>query len=323
MRTTKRQKIDRESTAAYAASQPLFDALRHGAERAGEQKIYLSKARDIVQNLHVKLADASLANDTLKHDGYLTALTNAWASATNAYCNIFEELCRVTAPDMSEGREAASGYEQFKAMAESAAAAKEAAAGFKPQTKSRSATPSKSVFGSKRMLSSGFKGADEVESPYNDAQVGAEASGRRGKRQKHEDWHANRRHQPTEGAAIDASQREQRTAATAAERIGATGKENRVPGVEYEDVTAEVAARLKAKEEKKRAKKEQKKRKLESTNSELIDDATISERPSKKRSRTAEAPISHPHPQSASKRKQDDTLLATDGGAKKRKIAKI
>jgi hypothetical protein len=321
IRASKRQKIDRETTAAYAASQPLFDALRHGAERAGEQKMHLAKARDLVQNLHVKLADSNITDDTSKHDEYIAALTKAWASATDAYCSIFEELCKVTAPDITEGREATRGYEHFKTMAETAAAAKQAVRSFQADTKSRSTTPSRAVAGTKRALSSESK--ESVAGQVHDTAAGAEMqlNKRQRKRLKRAGPPLDTSDKPTEGAPSGDTDATKQADPASTQALAASGKENKVPGVEYEDVTAEVAARMKAKEDKKRAKKEQKKRKRESVNSELVEPAASAERPNKKKPKTNTELGAQPAPPSATKRKQDDGVVAPQSGAKKRKKA--
>ena len=70
-----------------------------------------------------------------------------------------------------------------------------------------------------------------------------------------------------------------------------------IPDVQYEDVSAEVEARLKAKEEKKKAKKSEKKRRRESGDSSMIHAEGLpngnSERPKKKKARANKRAEAH------------------------------
>lgn len=122
-----KQKLARESTAAYAASQPLFDALRIGFVRVGEQKAHLSIARDLVQHLHVMLPDQPSQSEAKRHERYIDCAVRAWRSATDIYADIFESLAKVTAAQASEGREERTGHAEFAEMARTAADARSAA----------------------------------------------------------------------------------------------------------------------------------------------------------------------------------------------------
>ncbi|KAK4546331.1 hypothetical protein LTR36_002008 [Oleoguttula mirabilis] len=374
MARASRQKLARESTAAYAASQPLFDVLRNGTNKIGEQKFLLTQARDLVQNMHVKLVNANGNDDAEKHDRYVDHVVKAWRSATLVYSTIFEELASITAPDATEGRAASKGHEEFMAMSATVEAAKKLAMSYKPtgtpptmqpprnarvedvevdeeedksgdndlsgsspaQTKVTQPLPAFSMKpgAASRSVDGSFDGAEKGSNATpNDPHSLASHSKRPlstddgndqrpGKAQKlsanipldshgkkvfwergasqpnvpfaelgaadKNAWRAEKSRQKREKRSIKA-----RSVATAASSDGkpldpdraegaavdpnslSAGKENTVPGVEYEDVSAEVEARLKAKEERKKAKKEEKKRKRDSGASVL--EATPSE----------------------------------------------
>lgn len=116
MLPAKRQKIDRESTAAYIASQPLFDALRNATKAVADQKTLLKAARDTVQALHVKVIN----DDSDQHMEYMHNILNAWIGATQSYHDIFRQLAILTAEEPSVGREAAPLHGPFVAMLETA-----------------------------------------------------------------------------------------------------------------------------------------------------------------------------------------------------------
>jgi len=369
------QRQKRESTAAYAASQPLFDALRNGTSRITEQEAHLTQARDTVQQLHVKLVNTNGVNDQDKHDHYMDCAVKAWRSATETYSAIFDELANVTAADASEGRDAGKRHEEFKSLARSAAAEKTLAMSFAlandnaqakgtptkrarvedeqdeddesddaasseptPQNAKKDRTPSNphllALHGKRRLP------ADEDEDKATPAKTvklsdkgGQDVSGKKvlwergpeklnvpfatlGADEK-KAWKAEKARQKREknrakkaGSAPTADPNGTSQVANGsvggdedmhdADKPGlaqgyipldaepvpvSAGKENAVPVVEYEDVSAEVEVRLKAKEDRKKAKKSEKKRKRESGDS-MIEPAPIHvvpEKPVKKR----------------------------------------
>ena len=130
MTRAQRQKLERESTAAYSASQPLFDALRIGFIRVGEQKKVLSIARDIVQNLHVQIPNLDSKAEVDKEQRYTDCAVKAWRSATEIYADIFEALANVTAAVEEEGRAERDGHAMFAEMARTAVEARKAAQSF-------------------------------------------------------------------------------------------------------------------------------------------------------------------------------------------------
>ena len=125
-----KQKLARQSTAAYAASQPLFTAIKVGCDLVGEQRANLAVSRDIVQNLHVKIRDETSKSDMSKHERYIDHCVKAWQSASQIYTNIFTRLAEATAAEPSEGKEEKEGHAQFAQMAETAFQAQNAANGF-------------------------------------------------------------------------------------------------------------------------------------------------------------------------------------------------
>lgn len=360
-----RTKRDRDPKAAYAASQPLFAALQHGAAQSGTQRAYLSKARDTVQKVHVELVNG----DGDQHELYMECAVKAWRSATETFSNVFAELCKITAADPTKGKEASKEYDGFKSLAETAVAAKEAAMGYQLKGERSSAPQSTKSTPSKAAKSARVEEEEEDVATSDSDSEASETSEKstteqipapKGKRPaptadeetppsgqpstkklkpantiRHDEkghkvlfekgakvpnvpfaelsaadkkaWQAEKGRQKREKRRL--KKRAGNSAPTpsakseggfsnatfgeeyiplgfdASEAVPA-GKENKVPGVEYEDVTAEVEARLKAKEEKRKARKEEKKRKRESVDSALLA-ATAAEKPSMKKMKSA------------------------------------
>ena len=115
--SVKRQKT---STAAFAASQPLFDTLRSTRDRLPEQGMYLTVATNVVQQLHVGLKIEDGKNDIERHAKYMDAIVEAWRCATDMYCDVFSQLATITAEKPEEGRSAAASHVEFEKMLESA-----------------------------------------------------------------------------------------------------------------------------------------------------------------------------------------------------------
>ncbi|TKA52378.1 hypothetical protein B0A55_13384, partial [Friedmanniomyces simplex] len=252
-----RLKPDREATAAYAASQPLFDALKTASDRAGEQRVHLAKARDLVQNLHVNLVDTTKTDDAQKHEQYVECLMKAWTSATEAYCGVFEELCRITAPDATVGRAAGKGYEHFKIMADTATAASKQAKSYHVAARDTRAT---SRAETTAPIASGKRARDSDE-PERDEEQATEILCQKGNARARRRKRAKLAAQKSTG--VDTTNQEHDAKANATdvkdevkikleppapaqdhtppnrdpepEPVSA-GKENNIPGVEYEDV---------------------------------------------------------------------------------------
>ncbi|TKA29155.1 hypothetical protein B0A50_03665 [Salinomyces thailandicus] len=388
MAKPKRQKIPRESTAAYAASQPLFDALKTGTAKITDQKAHLTQARNCVRTLHVRLVNVNGTDDTERHNHYIDCAVKAWRAATETYSAVFEELANVTGADASEGREASKRHEEFKAMAVVAEAARKMAMDFKlagpsprpaPATgkRARSEDESESEDSDEEMHSDpsavrskppgeqsaskvqkvapvridskGHKvlwerGADKPNVPFGTLDAGAKKEWKAEKaRQKREKRKVQKRAPAFSAPAVSEpqdpttdfgndfvpldAQPGSEPAATAA------GKENHapsVPGVEYEDVSAEVEARLKAKEERKRARKTEKKRKRESADSLLEPKPVeaVAGKPKRKKSKGdsvagAAAQTSEAAAKSPGKRENGDVeMVERSEGRKKRKKSK-
>ncbi|KAK3703933.1 hypothetical protein LTR37_014151 [Vermiconidia calcicola] len=130
MARTKRAQPGRESRAAYAASQPLFEALRTACVRVGEQSQNLAIARDMVQQLHIKLPETGSHAEYASYERSIDGAVKAWRAATESYAEIFAALAKVTAAQPSEGKQARHGHTDFAAMARTSAAAKTAAHAF-------------------------------------------------------------------------------------------------------------------------------------------------------------------------------------------------
>ncbi|CAK3978674.1 hypothetical protein DOTSEDRAFT_21646 [Lecanosticta acicola] len=126
MSRVKRQKLDRSSNAAYIASQPLFSTLKNATTTSlPAQEAHLTTARDVVQTLHVKIADNdNTHNDISRHQKYMDSVVKAWESAVDSYCEIFTEMVKITGPEPSEGREEGRRHLEFVAMLDSVKKAK-------------------------------------------------------------------------------------------------------------------------------------------------------------------------------------------------------
>jgi len=348
MAAAKRQKREHSSTAAYAASQPLFDALRTGTARIGEQEFHLTQARDLVQSSHVNFTDANHQGVIYEYGRYVDCTVKAWKSALDVYTDIFEELVKITAPDAGTGKEAAQGHDHFRTIAETVSVAKKAATSFQLRAELNEADPQRAYSAGSAQGGEADTGAakgdeDAHEIGDDGASIPRDQPCSRNPRGKRslpggEQLSGTNDHPPQKARKLSASGRSGSQASKtgldkstaryeqagqkrqkksfapnlkqtwpegrpdrtyrkhygslddgAHPELSSIGKENRVPGVQYEDVSAEVAARLRAKEGKKAAKKRENKRKRESVDSSLlqaVDDT--SQKPRKKRVKTAQ-----------------------------------
>lgn len=162
-----RQKAERQATAAYAASQPLFDSLRIAFVRVGEQKQHLSIARDIVQNLHVHLPDPNSKPDIDRHERYIDCAVKAWRSASEVYSDVFESLAKATAAVPEEGRAERDGHAMFAEMARTATAAKETAKTFKLYGDTTTASSNASTDGAREDGDVEVKDEEEVDEKHD------------------------------------------------------------------------------------------------------------------------------------------------------------
>ena len=330
-------KPDRETTAAYAASQPLFDVLRAAEQKVEEQRIHLTKARDLVQNVHVKLVDTTNIAD---------CVMSAWAGATEAYTAIFDELRSSTAADPSEGKAAQKQHEHFRSMASSAYAAKKQATCYRD---AKANGPTGANAEAAKSTTNGKRARKEDDQDGKDETGADSAHARRSKRSRkhlrqrervldHRLRNAgNAARQGPDGVNSDASDVDggvkvkiEPSATVPGDvppngdldpELVSAGKENSLPGVEYEDVSAEVDARLKAKEERKKARKEEKKRKRDSGDSAVVE-AAVPERPSKKKSKIAEenGEMGGVMSEKPMKRRQGDGGGQEAGGGPKKRV---
>ncbi|KAF2773028.1 hypothetical protein EJ03DRAFT_348079 [Teratosphaeria nubilosa] len=333
-----RTSFPRESHAAYAAfaaSQPLFDALHHATARIAEQQWHLSSARDTVQRTHVQLAQRGATGD---HGTYVAAVVKAWRSAAETYRPIFREMARITAADPTEGRRAARGHDAFARMADSAGRANELAMSFplaaSPGAKRAAAAAAGPDEQSTKRTRLPSGGADDGDARASKAHQetrtpAAKPPGARGKRVPPAD----------EGGAMQRSRKRRAVTRTLGTRhenhpsghphttaqTSGPRLEGHVPGIEYEDLSAAVGARLHAKAEKtkkKTARKQQdKKRKRESADSTAPDFAGMlarADKPAKKKAK----PESGAAQQTEGKRKPALPADVTNGGGGRRRKRK-
>jgi len=361
MAITSTSKPDAQDTAAYAASQPLFDAIRDAISQLDEQKRNLAGARDVVQQLHVKVPAEHLDNNALKATNYTESLVQAWKTATESFTRIFEQLCTITGPEPATGKKADNSYPGFQKLLSSAQAAKKVASNHSPpavvkQVKRKAETDGQDE-GSMEITPRKKARSTPPESP-KPAAVSAPASSKRAVPSPGDGQDAPRKRQriaveqkQEPGAAVNgnnSTKRQRRrqsisakkrhpSQTSAKEEVPATNGAHE-PQVQYEDVSAEVDARLKAKEDAKKAKKEAKKRKRDSLGSGIVEaeagaenealaarDRKLKEKPAKKRSKSESGEAvrvgaATEAGMKANRKRQADTGEAE--GRKKRKKAK-
>ncbi|KAM3422535.1 hypothetical protein BST61_g36 [Cercospora zeina] len=167
--SAKRPKIDRESKAAFAASQPMFDTLRNARDRLPDQGMYLTVASNLVQQLHVGLKIDDGNNHVERHAKYMDAIVEAWRCATDTYCQIFSQLTSITAEKPEEGRHAATSHADFEKMLQSAQQAQKIANEYtlareKPDIPTASSDSNAKVKAETSSSSSSDSNSDEPES---------------------------------------------------------------------------------------------------------------------------------------------------------------
>nr|OQO17460.1 hypothetical protein B0A51_13672 [Rachicladosporium sp. CCFEE 5018] len=336
--TTTASTPDTRTKAAYSASQPLFDAVRSAVTALEEQKAHLITARVVVQQVHVKLPNGDAENNGLVHETYIDRLVKAWTSMTNSYLGVFEELLKLQAPDEGHGKVAGPLFEEFEALKGSVEKAKEAVLAFNP-----AANPPGAALAAKRSASAMDDGDGstsetsskraKLETPKRIKQTQVpKLSKRQRKIQAAQDrptgvrpWEKpNKRQGPRQQRL---ALRKAKEAAASFEQTGANntplGARQAEPQVQYEDVTAEVSARLQAKDEAKKAKK----RKRESIASGIlaadvggeeravqIRDAGLKEKPARKKVRDAEGGGVRVDNVEGEKKSKGKRVKAEDGG---------
>jgi hypothetical protein len=296
---------DTQETAAYAASQPLFDVLRGAISRLDDQKVHLTGAKNTVQHIHVKIPQEHIENNGTLPADYKDALITAWKSTTESYVRIFEQLCELTGPDPAAGRQAEASYTGFQKLLYTAEAARtvafeqdeeitQAKRKAEGSSESESAESSKATTPNKKAKQT----PTEVASTKRTAEPSpSQAVQRPVKRQRTTEDASTPIAKPTgqasEPATINTVQRikpkqvrkerkrrnqqrqqeqvQQQAAAMPPPTVPEPQKEQPVAEAQYQDVNAEVDARLRAKEEAKKAKKKAKKRKRDSSASHIIE----------------------------------------------------
>jgi hypothetical protein len=302
---------DTQETAAYAASQPLFDVLRGAISRIDEQKAHLTGAKDTVQHIHVKVPQEHIGNNGTLPDDYRDSLVTAWKVTTESYVRIFEQLCELTGPDPAAGRQAEDSYVGFQKLLYTAEAARtvafeqdaenlrakgtaESGSESESSASSKATTPKKTKQKPAEVASS-KRGAPSEPSPSNIPQRPAKKqriTTSEGSSAPNEKLTTQAISQPSVNTAQrlkpkqirkerkkriqqQQQQQQQQQASTLPPTTIPTPPEptptTAAPQVQYVDVTAEVDARLRAKEEAKKAKKAAKKRKRDSQGSHILE----------------------------------------------------
>jgi hypothetical protein len=327
---------DTQETAAYAASQPLFDVLRGAISRLDDQKVHLTGAKDTVQHIHVKIPQEHIENNGTLPADYKDALITAWKSTTESYVRIFEQLCELTGPDPAAGRQAEASYTGFQKLLYTAEAARtvafeqdeeitqakrkaEGSSESDSSASSKAATPNKKAKQTPAEVASVKRTAEPspsqaVQRPIKRQRTTEDASTPVAKP-------TSQTGQSSEPPTINTVQRlkpkqvrkerkrrnqqrqqeevQQQAPAMPPPTVPELQKQRPVAEAQYQDVNAEVDARLRAKEEAKKAKKEAKKRKRDSSASHIIEaepgaerEATeakakaLAQKPAKKRSKS-------------------------------------
>ena len=304
---------DNQETAAYAASQPLFDVLRGAISRLDEQKEHLTGAKDTVQHIHVKVPQEHIENNGVLRNDYRDALVTAWKVTTESYVRIFEQLCELTGPDPASGREAEDSYVGFQKLlytaeaartvafeqdAENAKARGKADSGSESESSapSKVTTPNKNkqtpttVASSKRAAPSETSPSQlDVQRPVKKqrtttSEASSTPAAEKATSQTQEQPAVNtvqrlkpkqiRKERKQRIQAHREQQEQQLAAATMPPPPAAVQPpqpSTTIIQAQYEDVSAEVEARLRAKEEQKKAKKQAKKRKRDSQGSHILE----------------------------------------------------
>lgn len=309
---------DTQETAAYAASQPLFDVLRGAISRLDQQKVYLTDAKETVQHIHVKVPSEHVENNGTIRSDYKDSLVAAWKSTTESYVRIFEQLCELTGPDPAAGKQADESYTGFQKLLYTAEAARTVAFEQDAECKrkrgeddedescsSSEATPNKKVKHAHDNASPNKRNAVSDPSPSQNTDRPAkkqrtttieEADATPEKANDQPTINTVQRLKPKqirkERKRRNQLNREQQNPAAEPAHI------NNVPQAQYEDVSAEVDARIRAKEEQKKAKKVAKKRKRDSQGSHILEaepgaereamaarESALAQKPAKKKSR--------------------------------------
>lgn len=401
-------KTKRRSTAAYAASQPLFDALRNGMQQLADQRASLEVARDTVQKLHVKLPTESISTDgTDSHEKYMDGAVKAWRMATKSYAEIFEALAEVTAAEPSAGRAKSEGHEALVKMASTAREANEAAMEWTyTATRSGSAETSESLRSDARgqedkteaaatiakedeaqsadnrpvnpilmsllnkklssetqeepkALQSKAKGAGKEATPVSAAENtktgGSKAEKRSQKRQKRKEMRAKEQVKRVHDAETETGKPNGVGAKAKKKEFNFEAGRNVPPGFvkdskdpnttrhlssvqnpnlrektsTHDDVSAEVAARLKAKDEKKQTAKEKKRKRQSAESMENGEAVHKAEKPQKKKTKGNEGEVAEDAAMAEKAKKHvldgeggDEAAVVADtqgGGRKKRK----
>jgi hypothetical protein len=295
---------DTQETAAYAASQPLFDVLRGAISRIDEQKAHLTGAKDTIQHIHVKVPQEHIENNGTLPSDYRDSLVTAWKVTTESYVRIFEQLCELTGPDPASGRQAEDSYAGFQKLLFTAEAARtvafeQDAENLRAKGTAESSSDSESSASSKvttpkktkqkpAEVASGKRVAPSESSPSQTAQRPTKKQ-RTTENETSSTSADKATNQTTSQPSVNTVQRlkpkqirkerkkriQQQQASMLPPTTTPTPAEptptTTTPQVEYADVTAEVDARLRAKEEAKKAKQAAKKRKRESQGSHILE----------------------------------------------------
>jgi len=303
---------DTQETAAYAASQPLFDVLRGAISRIDEQKQHLTGAKDTVQHIHVKVPQEHIENNGILRNDYRDALVTAWKVTTESYVRIFEQLCELTGPDPASGREAEDSYVGFQKLLYTAEAARtvafeqdeennKARGKADSSSESESSAPSKVTTPNKNkqtpVAAASSKRAAPSETSPSQQDVQRPVKKQRTTTSEASNTPAaeNATSQTKEQPAVNTVQRlkPKQIRKERKQRIQAHREQQEqqlqqqaaamppppvqppqpttIIQAQYEDVSAEVDARLRAKEEQKKAKKQAKKRKRDSQGSHILE----------------------------------------------------
>lgn len=298
MPSVKRQKLDRDNTAAYAVSQPLFEAIKSARDILPQQGIGLRTAQDITKDIHVGLHIQDGTHNIEKHIKYMDSIIDSWRIVTDSYCSIFAQLTLVTGEKPTEGKPAAKAHPDLLKIYEAALQAQRTAREYvtlkdRPDIpKAEAMEVSSEDESSKHKPASSAPATPTPSSRKTPKGVKYDRSGskilwRDGQlrvpftdldKQEKQEWKLaeklhKRQQQKGKVAAIKKEHEQKTNSSTAANGPSSAQPEQanvEMADAEFEDagkVSAEVEARLQAKQAAKRAKKAERKRKRESVES--------------------------------------------------------
>ncbi|KAF2486211.1 hypothetical protein BDY17DRAFT_291074 [Neohortaea acidophila] len=333
--TSAAEHVAASPVAGSPASQAFYHALRNGCNRIGEQKSHLSLARDTLQHLQLHPLHHASTNQKTQYTRAVNETVQAWQCAVECYLDVFTSLAHATAADSTNERQEAPAHSQFMHMAKSASEALEVVKKFASSNEFKGNAESASLadevedeVGDEAAQEADGSGADDEnaakpeQNTESRLQMSRDARRRKRRREKYRELHreslaqsAGEGARPGDATKGTVEKEPTQSYTTAADFVPTTT-------VEYEDISDEVEARLKLKEEKKARKRTERKRKRESGDSvEYAMAASVDEKPEKKKIKAVNGdmdPVDVREYPSRKRLERDTDDMVDDSGRKKR-----